>query len=88
MDTVYTVSLKWIFWTFGNKERLFLLEFDVLLKHPDTLVVSWQNFAHGLLPFLLIVPCWCDFNLEIIQEQETFAILYSWGGWIKQQKKK
>lgn len=41
--------LKWIQWTFVNERRQLLLEFDSQLKHPETLLVSLQNFVHASL---------------------------------------
>lgn len=32
-------------WTSGNKKRQFVLEFDALIKHPDTLLVSWPGMV-------------------------------------------
>ena len=43
------IWLKWINWTFGNKQRLLLLD--------DASLASGQNFIRSLC--LLIVPAWC-----------------------------
>ena len=56
---VLNMLRKWIYWTFVNRRSQILFEFDALLKHMDTLLVSWQNFVQASLfaCLSLFVPC-------------------------------
>ena len=61
----------------------FLLEFAAVLKDPDNLLVSWQNFLHASLLACLFVDCTlllCFFLkwFAYIESRESFKLHVAW----------
>lgn len=72
--------LNCIHWTLGNKKSLFFGGRCTTLKHPDTLLV-YASLLACLFDCLVIVPCWCDFNLKRFDRVQSWESKLSYIVW-------